>query len=415
MIKKWLKPYWEGPKILQLGFFWILFVVLVIYLVNYPAGLVPWRFFGTITSLVLLLFLNIIWVNPKPTTPSGQPVVRQWLFLILSAVLIFAAAWMSNQNEVIYLWIFVCAQASFMRGVWPSGVVFGAVMLVIWSVYQIELGKPFSAIMAEVSALATGIGSVLLLMAFLSRYMLQTKRAEALLGELQAANAELEAAHKKEKDLAIAEERVRLARDIHDGLGHHLTVLSIQLQAADKLVERDPQAAAQAIQVCRAEAQAALEEVRHSVSILRKSPAENQPLPETLASLVKIFSQHTGLHTSFEVAGTAVELPSFFQETIFRAVQEGLTNTHKHAINVQQVSIRLVYESKSVRLSIQDDGQGPAEKVPSIPPGFGLEGLRERATRLGGTFRSGPHPAGGFETELCLPVEGKENDPGTSR
>ena len=75
----------------------------------------------------------------------------------------------------------------------------------------------------------------------------QARRVEGLLKDLQAANAELKAAQQKEKELAIAEERMRMARDIHDGLGHHLTVLSIQLQAADKLVERNPVAAAEAI------------------------------------------------------------------------------------------------------------------------------------------------------------------------
>jgi len=78
-----------------------------------------------------------------------------------------------------------------------------------------------------------------------------------LLKDLQAANAALRAAHQKEKELAIAEERMRLARDIHDGLGHHLTVLSIQLQAAEKLVERNPQAAAEALRVSRSEASGA--------------------------------------------------------------------------------------------------------------------------------------------------------------
>jgi len=77
--------------------------------------------------------------------------------------------------------------------------------------------------------------------------------------------------------LAIAEERMRLARDIHDGLGHHLTVLSIQLQAAEKLVERNPQAAAEALRVSRSEAQAALEEVRHSVGVMRQPPAKASP------------------------------------------------------------------------------------------------------------------------------------------
>jgi signal transduction histidine kinase len=94
------------------------------------------------------------------------------------------------------------------------------------------------------------------------RYAEQKAHAEALLRELQVANAELAAAREREKELAVAGERLRLARDIHDGLGHHLTALNVQLQAAAKLVGRDPDRAASAIAICREEAQAALDEVR---------------------------------------------------------------------------------------------------------------------------------------------------------
>ena len=223
----------------------------------------------------------------------------------------------------------------------------------------------------------------------LDRYSRQTKRAEGLLRELQAANARLEAARQKEKELAIAEERVRLARDIHDGLGHHLTVLSIQLQAADKLVNRNPQAAAEAIQQSRAEAQAALDEVRHSVSMMRQSPAETQPLPEVLSNLVKDFDQRTGLRATFEQTGSPVELSSFTRQTLFRTVQESLTNAYKHGKGVKEICVTLEYLPGSVRLVVRDDGQ-VAEACPDRQPGYGLVGLRERVDQLGGMIQSGP-------------------------
>jgi signal transduction histidine kinase len=255
-----------------------------------------------------------------------------------------------------------------------------------------------------------------LLMTLLERYSQQTKRAEALLAELQAANAALEAARQQETDLAVAEERVRLARDIHDGLGHHLTVLSIQLQAAEKLAARNPQAAAEAIQACRAEAQAALGEVRHSVAVMRQGFAEYRSLAETLQSLIQNFDRRTGIRTTFECAGEPRELPEAARETLFRAAQEGLTNAQKHAQGAQRVAVRLIYTPYAVRLAILDDGHGPSTDETHSPAGFGLAGLRERAAQLGGSLQSGPRPApqGGFAIEISIPIGGEAHDPGAA-
>jgi signal transduction histidine kinase len=131
----------------------------------------------------------------------------------------------------------------------------------------------------------------------------QTVHANRLLNELQIAHAELAAAREREKDLAVAEERVRLARDIHDGLGHHLTVLNVQLQAAAKLIDREPGRAAAAIATCREEAQAALDEVRRSVAAMRRSPLDGRTLDEALPALVRDFDRHSPLAARFEQHG----------------------------------------------------------------------------------------------------------------
>ncbi len=414
MVNDRSKIYAQGSRLFQLVIYGLITVVLLLLLVNYPANLPPWRFFGTVITLVLLLVLNIIWAYPNPAASERQRLVQDWAFLTLSSISIIATVLLSGDFNIAYLQTIVCIQADSKRGVWPGGVVFSAVILVVWLGLQIVMGATFTAIVAVETSLATGFILGLLLITLLERYAHQTQRAEALLKELQAANTALSAAQQKEKDLAIAEERVRVARDIHDGLGHHLTVLSIQLQAAAKLVDRNPQAAGEAIQVCRTETQAALEEVRHSVGMLRQPPVENQPLQETLDGLVRSFDQHAGIHTSFEITGTPVEMSSFTRESLYRTAQEGLTNAQKHGKNVQQVSVRLSYELNSVRLCVEDDGQGPIEEAQSNPTGFGLKGLHERAVQLGGTFHSGTGKMGGYMIEICVPLQGNENDPGSS-
>ncbi len=231
----------------------------------------------------------------------------------------------------------------------------------------------------------------------------EKRRAESLVKELQTAHFELKAAQQKEKELAIAEERMRMARDIHDGLGHHLTVLSIQLQAADKLVERNPQAAAEAIRTSRAEAQAALEEVRRSVGVMRQLPAESQPLDIMLTNLVHDFDEHTGLESHFETSGNPIELSAFAGQTLFRTVQESLTNVQKHGKEVKHILVKLEYTAENVRLSVSDDGQKP-DTVSTGQAGYGLKGLKERVDQLGGEFCCGPGVEGGFQVDVTIPL-----------
>jgi signal transduction histidine kinase len=414
MIKDFFKTYTQGQRLLQACIYLVIFMVMVTFIITAPADLPQWRFFGTVLALALLMALNVVWGIPKPDVPAQEKLAQQWAFLILSAVLILGVVWLSGQFDAAYLLAVLCIQAGFKRGVWPGGVVFGAANLAAWCALLALTGMPFSTILIVVKSVTPGVLFALLLTTVLEGYSRQTKRAEALLAELQAANAALAAARQKETDLAVAEERLRLARDIHDGLGHHLTVLSIQLQAAGKLAERDPQAAAQAIGVCRAETQAALEEVRHSVGALRQGPAEQRSLPEALDSLAHSFDRHTGIPVRFTCAGDPCKVPPAARETFYRALQEGLTNTQKHAQHVHCVTVCLAYEPGGVRLTVADDGQNPSAGGSPSAPGFGLAGLRERVARLGGAFRGGPGQSGGFEIEIYLPCQGNPYDPGAS-
>lgn len=405
-IKDWFKANTQGLRLLQLCVYAAILIVLAIFLVDHSPTLAAWRFYGTVVALASLLVLNITWANPRPPASARLHVAQQWAFLVSSSILILAIVWMSGQFDAAYLLSILCIQAGFKRGVWPAGLIFGAANLAAWSILQIAMGMPMTSIIMVESYLASGIVFALLATTLLERYSNQTRRAEGLLKELQSANLELKVAHQKETDLAIAQERLRLARDIHDGLGHHLTVLSIQLQAASKLVDRDPQATSEAIEICRSETQAALEEVRHSVSVMRQSPQVDRSLPEALASLAQSFGRLTGLDVRFELVGGAFDLAPIARQTFYRATQEGLTNAQKHAKNAQHIDICLVYEPQSVRLTVQDDGLRPSTSAPPSPSGFGLEGLHERVEQLGGFFRSGPGQTGGFELEICIPAQG---------
>lgn len=413
-LKDWFKKSMEGEMLLQWIIYIILFFVLLIFTTGHPPEMPKWRFYGTVLALALLLVLNILWQNWQRTRPTewDKP-LHKWAFLLGSGALLLAAVWMGELYNAIFLLFMLCSQATILLGIWPAGLIFSLINMTGWLVVFRLMGANIQSMISFAASLGIGILFVSFLTILLDRYSRQTKRAEGLLLELQSANSRLEAARQKEKELAIAEERVRLARDIHDGLGHHLTVLSIQLQAADKLVNRNPQAAIEAIQQSRVEAQAALDEVRHSVSMLRQSPAETQPLPEGLSNLVKDFDQRTGLHSIFEQTGDPVELPSFTRQTLFRTVQESLTNAYKHGKRIQEIRVLLEYLPDTVRLIVRDDGQA-VEAVPDRPPGYGLVGLRERVDQLGGSIQSGPGKTGGYEVEVSIPLQEVAHDPGTA-
>jgi signal transduction histidine kinase len=303
-----------------------------------------------------------------------------------------------NFNFVPFLLFMLVAQAIVIL---PFG---GALLytLALLATFSAALGlHGFSAeaIASNLVSLSTGLVFVAVFSTVLNLYRRQTERAETLLAQLSAANAELEAARRRDRELAVAEERVRLARDIHDGLGHHLTALNVQLQAAARLLERDPVRAAAAIATSREVAQAALDEVRQSVAVMRRTPLDGQSLPDALATLAVEFARRAELRAALDVRGAPVELSPAAAQTLYRAAQEGLTNAQKHGA-AHSVRLLLDYGAQTVALDVEDDGA--ATGPPG--PGFGLAGLRERAEQLGGSLVAGPREGGGFALRLEFPT-----------
>jgi signal transduction histidine kinase len=268
-------------------------------------------------------------------------------------------------------------------------------LLVSWLLMRASAGVPQEQFTDETFALVLGMA---ITAAFAGAVRFYLEQAE----HMQRLNAQLLAAHERERELAVAEERVRLARDIHDGLGHHLTVLSVQLQAAERLLDRDPARVAETLALCRAETQAALADVRQSVAALRQSPLDARSLAAALEKLTSDFAQAATLKVHFGQQGQAVPLPRAAVLTLYRAAQEGLTNVQKHAAHATAVTVMLTYTEADVRLAVQDDGTAAA--LPHDSSGFGLAGLQERADQLGGTLRAAPQQPRGFLLELRLPA-----------
>ncbi len=215
--------------------------------------------------------------------------------------------------------------------------------------------------------------------------------------KLAGANQKLRQYAAQAEDMATVQERNRLAREIHDGLGHYLTAINIQIKAAQAFVEQDPPQAKQALANAQTLAQEALADVRRSISELRSDPSTSSPLPERLGDLLDE-ARTSGLRAELIVEGSQALLSSQADFTLYRVAQEGLTNVHKHA-NASQVELRLVYAERMVRLVVCDNGIGTQQ----ASGGFGLTGLEERVQLLGGTLKVETAPGEGFRLEVEIP------------
>jgi signal transduction histidine kinase len=199
------------------------------------------------------------------------------------------------------------------------------------------------------------------------------------------------------EELATTKERNRLAREIHDSLGHYLTVVNVQIGAARTVLDQDRTRALEHLSKAQSLTQEGLDEVRRSVAALRASPAESRPLPEALSVLVDQWNA-AGLNARLAVSGTPRSLTPQTNLTLYRAGQEALTNVAKHA-NATSVDVRLNYDDDRVRLTIKDNGVGES----SSEGGFGLLGVRERVQLLNGHVRVRAEAGKGFTLEVEVP------------
>jgi signal transduction histidine kinase len=224
------------------------------------------------------------------------------------------------------------------------------------------------------------------------------EHAERLMLELEEANVQLAAYATQAEELAMTQERNRLAREIHDSLGHYLTIVNVQIEAAKVVMDSDPDRALDAMNKAQELAQKGLNRVRESVAALRESPVSSRPLHEAIESLVTD-AQSTGIVTEFEFAGEPRALENKVALALYRAAQEGLTNVRRHA-RASRVDVLLDYQPTEVRLQVKDNGVGAEE----TNRGFGLLGIRERMQLLGGSLEISTGVGKGFCLTASVPV-----------
>lgn len=227
---------------------------------------------------------------------------------------------------------------------------------------------------------------------------------EGLYEELHETHMQLTRYSEGVRQLAVSEERNRVAREMHDSLGHSLTVAVVQLEGAEKLIPKDPERAAGIINDMRAQLKNALGELRTTLAQLRADDPDEVVgnLSMALTELKNNFVQATSLDIGLELPDHMPELNSEQRLAIFRAAQEGLTNVQRHS-GATSALIVLKPEDEGVSLKVADNGGGYPKEISDGR--FGIQGMEERARFFGGWLKRRNRPNGGAEIEFYMPYE----------
>ena len=284
------------------------------------------------------------------------------------------------------------------------------------SVALLVASAPLFGALSWKDASRVGAVAAFPLMAGVLGHSVRNRRAYLAAVEERARRAE--ESRDREARRRVAEERVRIARELHDLVAHQITLANAQATVAAHLFDTRPEQTRKSLKELVETTGQALDELRATVGLLRQSgdapaPAEPAPGLSRLPTLIKSFHR-AGLEVSVHQEGTARPLPPGVDLTAYRIVQEALTNVTKHA-GTGDARVRLAWNRDRVTITVADDGGGArtapnastgpsASNVPDRPPGYGLIGMRERATAVGGHLSAGRRPEGGFLVSTQLPV-----------
>ncbi|MFE5616742.1 sensor histidine kinase [Streptomyces sp. NPDC056470] len=241
---------------------------------------------------------------------------------------------------------------------------------------------------------------------------LRTRRA--YFAQLEERASRLEKEREAQAKVAVAAERARIARELHDVVAHNVSVMVVQADGAAYVLDSSPETAKQALETISSTGRQALAEMRRLLGILRTGEHQEageyvpQPDVEQIEDLVEQV-RGAGLTVDFRIEGTPRPLPSGVELTAYRIVQEALTNTRKHGGPDAGASVRLVYFDDGLGLLVEDDGRGATHEMyedgGADGRGHGLIGMRERVGMVGGTLDAGPRPGGGFRISALLPLK----------
>ncbi len=332
---------------------------------------VAWRPFATIVAVGLAPVL--LW---RRTRPLVCVVVAFGTAMVLGLATLAAGAPNLGLDTMVYVLVLVYALVR-----WGSG-------------REIVIGLTVVLVAAVIGTLADYTGPVELIGGF------AVLTASAAGGAAFRYRAE---SWRRARDQIRSQERVGLARELHDTVAHHVSAIAVQAQAGRTMAGQRPEAALEALTVIEGEASRTLAEMRAMVQVLRDGASAEYAPSAGVADLVSLARRDPVPVIDVELPGDLDGLPHQVDAAVYRLAQEALTNALRHARNASRVEIRVVADAGRLWLRVTDDGQ--LDRARPASHGFGLLGMTERVQLLGGTMRAGPAPEGGWAVEAELPTE----------
>jgi signal transduction histidine kinase len=236
----------------------------------------------------------------------------------------------------------------------------------------------------------------------------RVRRAYTAALELRA--ADLERTRQTDSRRAVAEERLRIARELHDVVAHAMSVVAVQSGVGAHVIDTDPAEAKRILENVKVTSREALDEMRRLLGVLRRQESDGDGPTRDLAPVPGLDGveglREAGVPVQVEVSGTRADVPPGVDLCAFRIVQEALTNVLRHA-GPARARVEVEYRPGAVTVRVTDDGRGASASAPSVSAGggHGLLGMRERVAVFGGELTTGPHVGGGFRVSATLPFE----------
>jgi len=399
-LRDWPRQWWLFPLFWAMVFCIGLALSAITLYQNHPEQLAGWAgvrlamlLIGNFTAYMLLAWG---WLYRDPPLPGW----RGPLYFAAQMLLLVLAIWWYGAA---FAWISLALLYPVIGGLptrrWPLPLVMLLLVFVIGSLPWDSGTRPtVGSLLAIALQLIVNLGIALVIRLMSA----QSDRLRAALIELRQVHGALAASAEQKQELAVLRERARLARAMHDNLGHALVVMNIKLEAAQLLYARDPARGDAELEATRELIRTAMTELRRALADLRAPATERDDLPSALRQLAHELQARTGIAVTCRIAADLPPVPAEAHEAIWYVAREALTNAERHAA-ASSLTLSLEFQHDGWRLRVVDDGAGMNPKQLRRPNHYGVLGMRERMQDIGGRLDIQRGAGGGTVVEAHLP------------
>ena len=350
-----------------------------------------------------------------PFGPTGSP--SPWAYVVTAFGVLPLA--LRDRFPLTVLAITSVVAAIYEAGHFPPGIEFVAPLIAMYTVATVRdrrtlvtAGLLSAAVQLAAAYMTVGSAGfwtefvrVVALLGVAGALGDATRNRRAYVAEVEQRAADAERTRDEEASRRVDEERLRIARELHDITAHSLSIIAVQSGAAAHVIDTNPAEARKSLEAIRRTSCDALDELRAMLGVLRAGEEGDAPLAPApslsrLGDLIEPLTQ-AGYTMDADIDADLGEIPAVVEGSAYRIVQESLTNVVRHA-GICRVSLRVCREDGALSITVDDDGATPPTPVPT--GGHGLAGMRERVTALGGTFEAVPMLGGGFHVAARLPI-----------